>query len=476
MKKPSHRKKSSHCKRPSTTKLRSVQPQGAAATQSTDLAARLQGDLAKLPLNQLARASGFVRRTPKKLTATLFVQAACLLVTLGSVSYRQWAALIGLLGQCTLTKQALFERMTQRSATFLQSVLQALLTTAGTASGTVVPPSLLSFGRVLLLDSTTLRLSEKLASLFPGPSNQRGAQGGMLKIQACYDLLSRSFVHFSLSSYRRNDQAASPDVLPLLKAGDLIVRDLGYFVLQVFEQITLAQAHFLSRLRLGVSIWQANGHTPVNLLALLRKKRQLDGNFCLGANKLPVRLVAIRLPVAIAAQRRRKARQDRDRRTPPSAQRLALLGWEIYITNVPRTVWSAQEVGRIYGLRWRIETIFKAWKSHFALTEVPAGSKAQVETVIYAKLIFITLFQICFWQRWLLGAHTDERPPLSLLKVAQGLQGFLLILMLNELGIDPELAWVQLIGTHCRYERRTRRHFAQNFHCSNGTSKPGQNK
>src|SRR5882724_1696420 len=179
MKKPSHRKK------PSTTKLKSVQPETAAAAHAKDLAARLQGHLAKLPLNQLARASGFVRRTPKKLTAILFVQAACLLVTLGSVSYRRWAALIGLLGQCALSKQALFERMTERSVTFLQSVLQALLTTAGTASGAVVPASLLSFGRVLLLDSTTLKVSEKLALFFPGPSNQRGAQGGMLKIQAC---------------------------------------------------------------------------------------------------------------------------------------------------------------------------------------------------------------------------------------------------------------------------------------------------
>ena len=53
----------------------------------------------------------------------------------------------------------------------------------------------------------------------------------MLKIQACYDLLAQNFVHFSLSSYRRNDQAASPDVLPLLCPGDLIVRDLGYFAM-----------------------------------------------------------------------------------------------------------------------------------------------------------------------------------------------------------------------------------------------------
>jgi IS4 transposase len=70
-----------------------------------------------------------------------------------------------------------------------------------------------------------------------------------------------------------------------------------------------------------------------------------------------------------------------------------LLGWAIYITNVPATRLSAQAVAQVYGLRWRIEIIFKAWKSYFALTQVPAGSKDPVEALIYAKLIFITLFQ-----------------------------------------------------------------------------------
>ena len=457
MKKTSRRKKRSGCR------TKAPQPETTVPAHTKDLAASLQSHLDQLPLPRLARAAGFVRRKPKKLTPALFVQAACLLVTLGAVSYRRWAALIGLLGQCTLTKQALFERLTERAVTFLQSVLQALLTTVGTASGAVPPASLATFGRVLLLDSTTLKLSEKLALCFPGSSNQRGPQGGMLKIQACYDLLAQSFVHFSLSSYRRNDQAASPDVLPLLRPGDLIVRDLGYFVLEVFAQIALANAYFLSRLRMGVSLWEADGCTPVNLLARLRKLGRLDGQFCLGANKVPVRLVAIRLPAAVAADRRRKARQNRDRRSPPSAERLALLDWNIYVTNVPRTTWSAREVGRIYGLRWRIETIFKAWKSHFALTEVPAGSKAQVESLIYGKLIFITLFQVCFWQRWLRDAPTDQRPALSLLKVAQAVQSFLLVLVLHELGVDLELAWARLIGTHCRYERRNRVHFLQEF-------------
>jgi len=140
---------------------------------------------------------------------------------------------------------------------------------------------------------------------------------------------------------------------------------------------------------------------------------------------------------------------------------LALLGWAIFITNVPATRLSAQAVAQVYGLRWRIETIFKAWKSHFALTEVPAGSKSQVEALIYAKLIFITLFQVCFWQRWLVGKDAQRRPALSLLKVAQAVESYLLVLMLSHLGVDLALAWEQLLNTHCRNECRRRRYFMQ---------------
>ena len=136
MKKISHRKKVAPA---NSGKSKSPKSKSVAPAAAQDLAAALLRRLNHLPLDPLARASGFRQRQPKKLTPLLFVQAACLLVTLGSASYRRWAGLIGVLGQCTLTKQALFERMTDRAVRFLQSALQALLATlASTASGAPV--------------------------------------------------------------------------------------------------------------------------------------------------------------------------------------------------------------------------------------------------------------------------------------------------------------------------------------------------
>lgn len=428
--------------------------------QPADLAATLGTHLSKLPLEATARATRFCRRKAKKLTPALFVQAACVVVTLESVSYRCWAGLIGLLGRCTLTKQGLYERLTDGAARFLQATLQGLLQNLAKSNGMVLPAALSSFSRVLIQDSTTLAVSQALARFFPGARNQRGAKGGLLKIQACYDLLTDQFVHFSLSSFRRNDQAASADVLPLLRVGDLVIRDLGYFALEVMEQIGLAQAFFLSRWRVGVGLWEIDGRTPVHLLALLRRQGRLDREFCLGDKKVRARLVAVRLPAEVAAERRRLARANRDQRCPPSAERLALLDWAIYVTNVSAKVWSAREVAQTYGLRWRIEIIFKSWKSHFALADVPAGSKAQAESLIYAKLIFITVFQV-----WFAQCHGEDwavdRPAMSLLKVAQAVRDYFLTLMVLHLGINALAAWQQLLSTHCRYERRKRRHFMQ---------------
>ena len=142
-----------------------------APIQIKDLAETLSQNLEKLALDTLARTSGFRRRRPKKLTPVLFAQGACLFVTLSPASFRCWAGLIGLLGGCTLSKQALWERCTDRAAKFLQAILQSLLASLAIQSGLVFPSSLNFFGRVLLQDSTTLAVSKELARFFPGARN-----------------------------------------------------------------------------------------------------------------------------------------------------------------------------------------------------------------------------------------------------------------------------------------------------------------
>ena len=310
-----------------------------------------------------------------------------------------------------------------------------------------------SFGRVLIQDSTNISLPEYLADSFPGACNHRSRKKAGMKIQATYDLLAEQFADFDLSSFRRNDQSASPDILKVARKGDLVLRDLGYFVLSVFKKMNKMDIYFLSRLRNRVGIYCPRTRKRINLLAELNKHEILDIDVHVGyKERVPMRLVAVPVPEDVANQRRRKAKNNRDRRCHPSQECLRLLDWQILITSVDRCVWTTENVTAIYGIRWRIEIIFKAWKSHFDLTAIPRGSKAQVEAYVLAKLLYITLFQAFFHQ---INQHMicKYNQSVSILKVAALLRNFP-ILVLATLSQNTMDLIENILRVHCSYEKR----------------------
>lgn len=409
----------------------------------------------------MARETGFQERTPRKITPSALLQALSLLAFYSRCSFDLLASLLGLLGACPLSKQAVAKRCTQACVEFVRRALWEL-----SASLVQLPllrqsGALSSFGRVLLQDSTALALAPRLAKAFPGSKNQSGKSLAGAKIQAVYELLSQRFLHFELSPFTRNDQAAAVDLLPLIQPGDLVLRDLGYFVLSVFAQLQQRGAYFLSRLRYGVHLYTPTGR-PFNLLRQLRQLGRLDQPLLIGSReKLPVRLVAIPLPAAIAAERRRKAKQNRDRRCRPNRESLALLGWLILVTNIPQNTCSPEQLAQIYRLRWRIEILFKSWKSHFKLTQLPAGSPQQIEILLYSRLLFISLFQTTFGLLSRYFQDTHQRP-LSLLRLARFLTEHhaLLPALLDR---SEGLSLLQgLLLKHCTYDKRKNRpNFAQ---------------
>lgn len=419
--------------------------------------------LKRLPLLSLAYQTGWMERVAKKIFPWHLVTASLLLISQPQISLTVLAVLLGLLSRQTLSKQGLRDRLDSSVVSFLQAVLAAALGLRLRPLPAPPPKFPWPFERILVQDSSTVKLTEKLAVFFPGGANQHGKTCGVLRLQATLDLLAQRWVSFALSPYVRNDQKASPDLLPHLHKNDLVLRDLGYFALPVLQQIALRQAWFLSRFYFRTAVFDRQGR-PINLLDLLRRKGQLDQEVLLGKQeKIPVRLVALPVPAQVANERRRKARAHLQNRCQLSQDYLELQNWTLFVTNVPAEILSARQVMALYGQRWQIEIIFKGWKSHFNLEAVSSSTTRELlEVALYGKLLFITLTHPLHAPPLEAAAAADP-PWYSRLKVNLLMAPCLLSVILEQWNIDVAEGLARQIDYHGRYEKRRRQNLWQKF-------------
>lgn len=427
-----------------------------------DLGAHLTAFLKGLPLNKLARLTRLVERASKKITPLRLVTAGLLLISQAHISLTVWAVLLGLLSHKTISKQGVFERLDQAAVDFFKAVLACALGQRAQLPQAGARPCKCPFGRILVQDSSTAKLSEKLAPAFPGGSNQHGETPGVLRIQAIFDLLNQTWVAFGLSSYRRNDQKASPDILPHLQKNDLVLRDLGYFAVVVLEQIAQLGAFFITRFYFRTSVFDEQGH-PIDLLRLLRQEGCLNRWVRVGKKEaLLVRLVAMPVPQSVADQRRRKARAHLANRCQLSKEYLAMQGWTIYLTNVPASLLSPKQIAALYGQRWQIEIIFKAWKSYFQLETISSGmSAAQLEVLIYSKLLFITITYPLSPLALASQALTQTAGGYSRLQVSLLVSQCLVAIVFQHWAIDLAKEFAMQLQYHGRYGKRRRKNMLQ---------------
>ncbi len=373
----------------------------------------IQRQLMKLDVEKIARDTKFYKVSPHKISITSLMLSFFQMALTGKNLYHTWAKNLAKLIGGTVSKVALWKRMGPQQRECLKSILEqtfriklSVQSVAGKNSQVLFSP----FAEIYLQDSTVISLPEELKDYYKG-SVSGGKQKSSMRLQVIYSLSSGSFKEFNMGSFTDNDQGASGGIIKLLKAGDLIIRDLGYFVLNVFRQVALAGAFFLSHYRYGVYIYDAHTGQQIQWDKVL-KDSVVDRKILLGAKeKLPCRLVAVKLPDHVAEQKRRKAIQDRDKRLKHSKEYMELLSWAIFITNIDSQVWGPMEILKAYRLRWHIEIIFKGWKSHLNLARlVPEAPKAnrrqekylclykyRLDSTILMMLIFIVIFQVTIY-------------------------------------------------------------------------------
>lgn len=150
---------------------------------------------------------------------------------------------------------------------------------------------------------------------------------------------------------------------------------------------------------------------------LLKGKRQVDLRVLVGSKKrLPMQLVARKLPKAQVSKRVREAKKDRHAKANHSKRYLELLRYEIYLTNIGQEMVGGKQVAKLYGLRWYIETLFKSWKSYLNFKKMFQNERMHLHRVLF--IIYANLVQIVFLTNVVLRFVKSRTggTPLSILK------------------------------------------------------------
>jgi len=267
--------------------------------------------LSSFPISEISSQHRFNQRLDAKITLLNLVSGFFMSLTYGH-NLRTWAHQISLLlaGGQSVTKAGLQKRLGHRQLASVKALFEEILRAqfsrlwkTSTKEGWFS-----SFGRVLLEDSVCVSVHRNLHKHFPGSYSKSGPNA-TARIQLCMDLKTLTYQRLALMSFRDNDQKYSKEILSHLRAGDLVIRDLGYSVLDVFARIIGRKAFFLSRYKPGVHLYESADGAALELIPWLKKGEkqgnyQLDRQLLMGArHRLPVRLVALRCPDEVAAER-----------------------------------------------------------------------------------------------------------------------------------------------------------------------------
>jgi len=355
----------------------------------------LKGKLKELKIYSLSRSCGFQIRKIKKIDSLNLILSFYNCNLNGPFSLAGWAFQLSKLISKPVSKQAIFERVDTNFINLCKQLLEKSFNSK-LKSGKLLN----KFKNVYIQDSSCVHLPTSLYEFYQGSKSYTGHHS-IAKIQVIYNLVKNTFQELKVTSYTRNDQAAALDIIKHLKAGDLIVRDLGYFVLNSLKEIIKKNAHFLCPLKKNINLFFPHNNEPINLKNLLKNKQYLKKQVLLSTNqKLPVTLFAIKLDEKTARHRQKCAIQDRDRRKKITPEKLYLLGWDIFISSCSEL--EPQTIQDIYKIRWQIEIIFKSWKSHLNLERnIPARLNRPFipEAIIYLTLLLTILFIMPIY-RW----------------------------------------------------------------------------
>lgn len=356
-------------------------------------------------IEEIATASGFKIRNSGKLKPKDFLWLSCFSGhNMCHSSLEELCASLHLNKEIDISSQALDQRFKASASEFLKRIFLSLCKNRNKTRFKAFKNW--GFSKIFLMDSTEIKLSDKLKDKYKGTNSNNPA---VLKINLLMELLSYSIENTTLTSGNTNENNFSKYVYDKLTLDSLVLKDLGYFKFDDFNEIESRNSFFISRLRAGTRLFTINPKPKLSKSGKILKKTkylvtdagELGKELSVGEtkeyellvgshdDKRPFRIILTKLDKDISEKRLLDI-EERERRAGHCAKH-ARDSSEIsgYITNLQ--AFEPLEITEIYRLRWQIELLFKIFKSDFNLDKVKNVKVERIEAHIYATLIRIFL-------------------------------------------------------------------------------------
>lgn len=338
-------------------------------------------------LNRWARQTGFRKRKGKVSPFDFLV-----LMSIGQLGMKH-PSLAGMVAaiEARITRVALHYRFTAEATAFMFKCLCFVLQQKFSRLGQIDTKLLRPFSRVLIVDSSSWEVNEKLRAVLPGSGG--GASEAGCKLQAIYDYKRGELQFVEVTAGTHPDNRYTNNLPGMLNKGDLILFDQGYFKLTMLEALVAKGVFFLTRFLVRTVVLDPVTQKRIDLHKHLSK---MDGDACemdvlIGGDKMPkvpVRLIALRVSEPVANERRRRLRKEAKKKgRTPSKHHLKMCDWTVMTTNIPQRWLPLEMVRALYTVRWQIELLFKQFKSILRVHQSDTGKENRLRCELYGKLI-----------------------------------------------------------------------------------------
>lgn len=293
-------------------------------------------------------------------------------------------------GKVHLSRGSFYERFSPELVAFLHAcVLHGVEQLAETPHQRL-KEHLGQFKDLLIIDSTIIRVHEKLAKQWPAARSRKVAAG--VKVSLLVSAVADGPKRVLITGERTNE-------IKTLRLGPwvkdrILLFDQGFYKYLSFARITEYGGFFITRVK-------ANADPVITQVYSTCRGRAMDLTGKPLSEVLPkVKRQVVDAEVEVSFRRR----SYNGKRTGETSRfRLVMVyneeeeKYHVYLTNISSDILDAEEIAALYTARWHVELIFKELKSKYGIDILPTANPEIVEALLWVGILTLLVSRRVYW-------------------------------------------------------------------------------